>query len=220
MSSWNIKSHVRPRKWNVPSPSVTPTHAPTFHVLIATAGRPCLKRMLDSLKNELIHGDAITIVFDGEGAMLQSGFSNTWIDGHHATIQTIEQKPNLGYWGHGIRNKYQGILHPITTFVMHADDDDVYVRGCFEKLRKLCVDPNILYIAPMLIRSTNAIVPSQQLKITKDDIGTPCGIIPFHDANKSTWEPRYGGDFSYYSILENHVKQLKYISDVIYIVQP
>jgi hypothetical protein len=82
--------------------------------------------MLDSLKTELLKGDAVTIVFDGPSAKSKSGFKNSWLIGHLAKINSIEQTPALGYWGHGVRTKYQSILTPRTTFIMHADDDDLY----------------------------------------------------------------------------------------------
>jgi len=178
--------------------------------------------MLDSLKHELTHNDAITIVFDGEGAILQSGFSNTWLEGHRATIQTIEQKPNLGFWGHGVRNTYQGILTPRTTFIMNADDDDEYIPGSFQMLRGLCKHEHTLYIAKFIVKKPkgDVIVPSQFNTITKRDIGTPCGIIPFDIAGQSSWELCYGGDFSYYDHLQTKVQHIEFLNVIIYRVNP
>ena len=121
--------------------------APTFHILIATAGRPCLRIMLDSLKDELLENDAITIVFDGENAFSNSTFNDDWLNSHKSKINIIKQIPNLGFYGHAIRNKYQGILNPKTTFIMNADDDDYYVTGTFDKLRRMCLHSDTLYIA-------------------------------------------------------------------------
>ena len=191
---------------------------PTFHILIATAGRPCLRRMLDSLKNELLENDAITILFDGENAFNNSKFNNNWLYGHKSNINIIKQTPNLGFYGHAIRNSYQGILNPKTTFIMNADDDDHYVTGSFNRLRRLCSNPNTLYIAKYYKKNINVIVPCELGKITKNDIGTPCGIIPFDIANKSTWELRHGGDFDYYNNLQNHISTIEFLDLIIYIV--
>jgi len=193
---------------------------PTFHILIATAGRPCLRRMMDSLKNELTANDAITIIFDGKGSIAKTGFSNEWLDGHLSKIIVLEQEPNLGYWGHGIRNSYQGLLHPRTTFIMHADDDDVYTPGSFYTLRAKCTDPLVLYVASMYVLSTKVTIPSiYQEAITYGDIGTPCGIIPFEVATKSTWKHNYGGDFDYYDKLKSKVKRVVFLHDIIYCIE-
>uniref|UniRef100_A0A6C0KLN2 Glycosyltransferase 2-like domain-containing protein n=1 Tax=viral metagenome TaxID=1070528 RepID=A0A6C0KLN2_9ZZZZ len=215
MSSW---ISVPKRKKQIPPTSTFEKFIPTFHILIATSGRPCLFNMLHSLKDELTSNDAITIVFDGEGAIQRSTFSDDWLKGHQSNIKIIEQTPNLGYWGHAIRNKYQGILEPKTTFIMNADDDDIYVSGSFQKLRQLCINKNTLYIAKFLVKHNNVQVPSQLIHIIQDDIGTPCGIIPFELANKSNWEYKYGGDFDYYNKLKEYVSDITFLNTIIYIV--
>ena len=217
MSSW-ISSRTIRKPIKLPNSSNSTGFIPTFHILIATAGKSYLINMLNSLKGELTINDAITIVFDGEGSLQKSSFRNEWLIGHKSKINIIEQEPNLGYWGHGIRNKYQGILDPKTTFIMNADDDDKYIEGIFNKLRKLCSNPDTLYIANFLVKRTNILVPSQNQKIIKDDIGTPCGIIPYNIADKSIWEHKYGGDFDYYNTLQTFASQMIFLNLTIYIV--
>lgn len=217
MSSWMNKRSVN-RQMRLSTISVNNIFTPTFHILIATAGRSSLLQMLNSLKYQLTENDAITIVFDGENSLKQSLFNNSWLTEHKSKINIIEQIPNLGYWGHGIRNKYQAILEPKTTFIMHADDDDIYAPNSFQNLRKMCVSPNILYIAQFLVKSKKIIVPSQSLEIIQNDIGTPCGIIPFDIAHKSIWEHRYGGDFNYYNSIKNVSEGIKFLNTIIYYV--
>ena len=215
MTSWN---HARPSKRVLPRPYPTPIYIiPTFHILIATAGRPCLKRMLDSLKDELTEKDAITIVFDGVGAFEKSTFNKEWIEYHRATIHVIKQHAALGWWGHGIRNQYQGSLHTKTTYIMHADDDDLYVKGSFSFLRQRCISPHTLYIANMVHSHTNQVIPPfGHKKIEQDKIGTPCGIIPFEKAPMAVWKERYGGDFDYYDTLQYHVANLIFLDYIMY----
>jgi hypothetical protein len=215
MSSWS--NTIKIKKPTMPK-HIIDIFRPTFHILIATAGRPCLLRMLDSLKDELLENDAITIVFDGENAFSNSTFNDDWLNNHKSKINIIKQSPNLGFYGHAIRNKYQGILNPKTTFIMNADDDDYYVTGTFNKLRTMCLHSDTLYIAKMYKKSNNSIIPYRLGKIIKDDIGTPCGIIPFNMANKSTWELKHGGDFDYYNNLQKHTNRLDFLDLIIYIV--
>jgi len=78
--------------------------APTFHVLIATIGRPSLARMLDSLLPQLRPCDALTIVFDG--------FVEPPTDIHRSVERAacavlLKAEPaRLGGHGHGIRTKW------------------------------------------------------------------------------------------------------------------
>jgi hypothetical protein len=170
---------------------------PTFHILITSIGRPSLKRLLDSLQ-QLGSRDAITIVFDG----CPSNIEPEWLLGHKATITIVAQNPNLGFWGHEIRNQYQGKLSPECTFVMHADDDDEYISGSFVKLRRLCKDPDTLYISKM--KSGADIIPRQNSVIKLADIGTPNGIIPTLVARCGYWGHFYGGDFYYYNSVQRY----------------
>lgn len=193
--------------------------APTFHIIIATAGRPSLSGLLDSMKGQLRKGDAITIVFDGPTAKGKSGFNDKWLNGIDAVVNVFEENPALGMWGHNIRTKYQAMLTPRTTYIMHADDDDKYTAGAFDALRLKCVDPSTLYIAKMnSISHPEVLIPRQNEKIIESDIGTPCGIIPFDKASGSIWEHSYGGDFQYYNKLQTTVKAVVFLDTVIYTV--
>ena len=200
-------------------------HNPTFHILIATAGRKTLKNLLNSLKTELTNRDSITIVFDGENSKTKSEISPEWFLGHKANINIIEQIPNLGFWGHGIRNKYQSVLSPKCTFIMHADDDDIYINGSFNKLRKLCKDSNTLYIARMERIYENSdkqkeIIPTiNETKLIKlGNIGTPNGIVPTAIAEKGEWGNFYGGDFHYFDRVKNFANNVVFLDDIIYTV--
>jgi hypothetical protein len=192
---------------------------PSFHILIATAGRSTLKNLLDSLKNELLEKDAITVVFDGPGAKEKSGYDDSWFSGHASHHNIIVQDPNLGATGHPIRTKYQTMLSPETTYLMHADDDDEYIEGSFKNLREHCKDPEVLYIAKMNYSDdTDSVIPSKNKKIVQDDIGTPNGIIPFKSAGNAEWALNYGGDFNYYNDLQKKVKSIVFLDDIIYTV--
>lgn len=193
-------------------------NTPTFHVLICTGGKPVLKGMIDSLKEELLEGDAMTIIFDGPDAFKKSTFSDEWTSGFKCAIKKIEENPALGFWGHGARNKYQGQLTPKTTFIMNADDDDTYIAGSFAKLREKCVDPNTLYIAKMTyVNDRKTIIPRQNKEIVYADISTQNGIIPFDMAAKGEWKPKYGGDFDYYTDLKKLNPPIVFLEELIYL---
>ena len=194
------------------------TSPPTFHFMITTGGRPILKDMLESLKGELKNGDAVTVFFDGENALENSGFTEEWRNGFEGRLHTRIEKDVAGYWGHGLRTKHQAALQPKTTFVLHGDDDDVYKKGFLDILRKKCTDPETLYIAKMDYKAVEGDVVPKGTEIKLNDIGTPNGIIPYDIAGKGEWMPRYGGDFSYYEKIGKLAKKVEFLPDIIYTV--
>lgn len=194
---------------------------PTFHILICSIGRPSLKIILDSLKNQLSADDAITIIFDGPEALKNSTYTDDWVNNFKCSIKKIEQTPALGFWGHEARNKYQTQLQPKTTYIMNADDDDKYVDDVFSKLREKLTDPNKLYIARMTTSAnytnrTKFLPKNKNLSIKLGNIGTPCGIIPFDKAGKSQWTHRHGGDFDYYNELKDKVDGVEFLDILLY----
>lgn len=195
------------------------TLIPTFHVLIATAGRVSLKNLLDSLKDELTERDAITVVFDGADAFTKSTYEDSWINEHKSRVSVIVQHDNTGFWGHPIRQKYVSLLSPKTTYIMHADDDDQYISGSFNTLRQLCIEPETLYIAKMnYSKSPGRIVPRQNTKIIEADIGNPNGIVPFDLSPKGQWGMSGVGDFDYYNTLQHNAKRIVFLDTIIYTV--
>ena len=196
------------------------SRVPTFHIVIATAGRPQLEGMLNSLKGELNEGDAITIIFDGKSAKKNSGFSEGWKEGFKAHFNTIEQVPGLKHYGHASLNKYAPKVKPVTTFIMFADDDDTYVAGSFALLRSKCIDSDTLYIAKMKNVEKNLIIPDMGLKeIVLNRIGKPNGIIPYGDMGKAEFGINtYTGDFDYYNVLKDKVKNIVFLDDIIYTI--
>jgi len=195
-------------------------NTPTFHVVIATAGRESLMNMLNSLKPQLVENDALTIIFDGKYAKEKSKYTDEYAKGMKCKVNVIEQIPGLKAYGHASINKYLPDLQPVTTYVMFADDDDHYLEGAFDTLRKKCVDPDILYIAK--VRDKNLIIPPfGHTTIDPGYISKQCGIIPFKDKAKSKLgEITYTGDFDYYNDLKDKVKSVVFLEDIIYEVTP
>ena len=192
---------------------------PTFHVLIISVGRPTLKEMIDSLRHELKEGDALTIVFDGKSAKKNSTYSDEWTANMKCAIHVKEQIPGLKHWGHPTINKYIHTLQPETTFLMHADDDDTYIKGSFDILRTKCTDPNILYFTKMNYTSYPMIIPSLgTTMLIRNNVGKPNGIIPFKEAGKVAFGTGRTSDYEYYRDLQAKVKSVVFFDDITYTV--
>jgi hypothetical protein len=58
-------------------------------------------------------------------------------------------------------------------------------------------------------------------EITPADIGTPCGIIPFHIAHEACWPCVVGGDYEYYKAVQTFASSgMTMLDAVIYRVRP
>jgi hypothetical protein len=179
----------------------------TFNILIATTGRESLQTMLDSLLCQLTENDCLTIVYDGLSSIPTFNLSKSV-----CKINKFYETEKLGYWGHGIRNKYAKLLEK-KDFVMHADDDDIYLPDIFNKLRELCVNPETLYIGKVIYNNTNIPIDN---KIIRGNISTQNGIIPYDLNSKSEWELVYGGDGIYYENLSKISNNIIFLDVVIY----
>lgn len=181
----------------------------TFNCLIATKGRKSLQRMLNSLLPQLTEDDCVTIVFDGHSSIPYFDLSLG-----KCKINQYFEPVALGYWGHGVRNKYASLLEK-RDFVLHADDDDIYVHNAFYYLRNICNDTKILYIT--LVKSSSGIYGK---KIEEGKLGTPCGVIPYEYNKKAEFLLRRGGDGAFYEKLAYlYPNNIVSLDKIIYIVR-
>jgi hypothetical protein len=187
---------------------------PTFNILLATIARPSLQRMLDSLKPQLRSEDCITIVFDGRT-------KPDWVnlEGFGCKIVIHEEPVALGYWGHGIRNKYATLLEK-RDFVMHGDDDDIYTSGTFDYLRTHCNDTERLYVGKMRLNNARIVPIIDANPIRVANIGTPNGIIPYELNKKGVWGNLVGGDGSFYEQIARQAHKVEFLDFIIYVVRP
>jgi hypothetical protein len=184
----------------------------TFNVLIATVGRPTLQNMINSLNNQLKENDCLTIVFDGHSSLPSFDFSKL-----KCKINQYFEPINLGYWGHGIRNKYSDLLEK-RDFIMHADDDNIYSKDSFNFLREKCINTDTLYIGYMKVNKF-IITPNKNI-IKEGDIDTACGIIPYDLNLRGKWLERYGGDGAFYEQISVHANKIVFLEKICYIKNP
>lgn len=179
---------------------------PSVHILIASIGRDSLQRMLDTILPFLTEIDHLTIVFDG----VQPTNVNLETRGQ---VHVHSEPVALGFWGHGIRNKYAPLLEK-TDFVMHADDDDAYLPNAFTDVRNTCVDTDTLYVMKMYFYQFT-FPKTPEIKIC--NIGTPNGIIPYELNKKGKWGDVVGGDGEFYVSLLEHTDKIIFTDHIIYV---
>ena len=181
----------------------------TFHILIATIGKLSILRMLHSLKNELLEKDYLTIVFDGTNhnyEIIKKYIEEQFI----CNTNIILEKENLGFWGHGIRNKYKDLEGD---FIYHCDDDDIILEGSFKKIRNICIHKDTIYLFKIQTENGNIIWKKKNINLT--EISTQSGIIPKEINKEGHWALKYGGDYHFYKDITKNNKVL-YINILIY----
>lgn len=176
----------------------------SFNVVIATAGRPSLQQMVDSIAPQLNKEDYLTIIWDCQGIDLQ-------INSECQVIHCHNPEP-LGFWGHGSRNRWIPVLPG--DYIMNGDDDDVYLSCAMKKIREVCTEEK-LYI--FQFEHSGTIVPMYK-EVKVGNIGTSCGVYPKVDP-MPLWAPVYGGDGMFYEELAKMLP-VQFVDHVIYKVTP
>jgi len=186
------------------------SNIPSIHILIATIGKESLFPLLEKLKTQMKEEDYLTIVFDG--IQYSKNYEKvkevcSYFKCHTNII--VEQK-NLGFWGHGIRNKHKNLSGD---FVYHIDDDDMVLDNTLDTIKKICTDNRFVYIFKIMLKDSSIIW--KQRKVILGQISTQCGLIPTSINKMGYWKLVYGGDYTFYKLLSLKYPFL-YINKLIY----
>ncbi len=165
-------------------------------VFLTTIGRESLREMLSSLVGQLRCSDYLYIAIDGEEHFLTSDqiigeFRDQW----QCQVIILKHQVNLGFKGHGLRNYYQHQLSG--DYLLHADDDDIYDKEAFRKIRNHVQSKGQLYIFQMTTR-TQSVIPVED-RIVLNEIGTPCGVVANLPHLFGRWEDQRGGDYEFWN---------------------
>ena len=182
----------------------------SFHVLLATIGKPSIFNILNQLKLQLNTIDYLTIVFDGINNSVNYEFVKKFCESFKCEVNVIIENENLGYWGHGIRNKYNDLKGD---FIYHIDDDDSLYKDTFSNIRYHCKNLNTLYIFKIMLENNSIVWKEKKIKYSK--ISTQSGVIPMHINKMGFWALKYGGDFDFYNNLSKKYNIL-FIDKLIY----
>jgi hypothetical protein len=206
-------------KWWMFLACVTFAEECSFHVLIATIGKESLFQMLESLRCQLEERDYLTIVYDAKDVDGTLGRLPEVLKEFRCHHEVVVEPVNLGFLGHGIRNKHNVLTGD---FVLHADDDDVYLPDAFEAIRRTCRDVSTLYIFRALVPDISIregiLITGRPFQL--GHITTGMGVVPSQWNSRSTWAYRYGGDFDFYNGLFQTMPKTKFVRHTIYQHRP
>jgi hypothetical protein len=182
----------------------------SIHVLLATIGKRSIFKILKSLLYQLNENDFLTIVFDSidRDNIIKEVDKMSYL--FKCKVNIIFEEKNLGYWGHGIRNKHKNLEGE---FVFHIDDDDDIYIDTFYKIRKYCKNKNIIYIFKIVLENNSVVWDRKLIKIGK--ISTQSGLIPIEINKEGYWELKYGGDYNFYYNLSQKYNVV-FINEIIY----
>lgn len=194
-------------------PPASQLPAVSFNIIVTTAGRNTLGKMLDSIAPQLSTIDHLTIISDKGHEDVAAAVSKVKSKGN---VRHIANAEPLGFWGHGSRSHWQDKLPG--DYHLNADDDDVYDPDAMNIIRSYAksLEPH-LYVFHMIRRwdgVVDLIPPLGWSKIQVKYIGTPCGVyrkIP----NLPPWHGSYGGDGNFYTSLAARMN-VTFVPEVIY----
>lgn len=173
---------------------------PSITYFIASTGRETLKDTLRSLHGQFGFGlDKIRLYFDGETNI--DPFSEEF-EMFGKDISVLASSDKLGYWGHGIRNKYQDWCS--TDYIHHMDDDDIYSEGCIPTIRSE-LQSNYGKVLICKFRTLGGRVIWNKKDILFGEVGTPSGFIFNRHEIFGTWGYGYGGDFQFYKDVQDKI---------------
>jgi hypothetical protein len=182
----------------------------SYHILLATIGKKSIFNILIMLKKQLLKTDFLTIVFDGKkfanNIILIENFCKDFL----CEVKIIVEEENLGYWGHGIRNKHNNLKGD---FIYHIDDDDILYEDSFLNIRKYCNNINTIYIFKIVLENKKIIWKDKIIKI--NEISTQSGLIPSKMNKDGYWQLKYGGDYDFYKKLADKYNVI-FIDKIIY----
>jgi hypothetical protein len=182
----------------------------SYHVLLATIGKITIFNILIMLKKQLSNNDFLTIVFDGIEKSSNIDLVKKFCNDFLCKVNIIVEDKNLGYWGHGIRNKHNNLEGD---FIYHIDDDDILYEDTFDIIRKHCIDTNIIYLFKITLENNTIVWKNKILK--ESEISTQSGVIPMNINKDGFWTLRYGGDFDFYNNLSKKYNVI-FIDKLIY----
>lgn len=191
----------------------------TLQILLATIGRRTLLNMLNSVGPQLAAEDMLTVVFDAKDIDGVYAEAEELCKSFACQVQICMEPANLGFGGHALRTKYRELLEP-RDFVLHADDDDIYLPSAISDIKTACAENlNTLYLFRMTGKTGELWWAVADPTRVVCNLGTPNGAIPFAVNRQCTWENSPIGDGIF---LERCIRlcPTKFIDRIIYFIRP
>lgn len=198
----------------------------SLHILIPSVGRPEIRRLLDSISDQIQDQDMITVVFDGDYPHhilneVQSRLNE--MPGHNI-VELAPRKTSSGDIGYSARNEHKSRGGD---FVLFADDDNYYLPNALSKIRGIVQhDLDALFFFQANITNGSPIPDVwNNANPVIGNIDSGCGVTPTKYAQHAVWagikHPLLGvvccGDHQFYNEVSNLVPRTYFIAKLIYV---
>jgi hypothetical protein len=177
--------------WTPPAPTAENAVLPRLSVIVTTTGRATLPATLASIKSQrLIEGDEILLVHDGEpGAATVATWDEANLPGQMVVLATGPHND----WGAAARTAGQSMA--TGTHILWQDDDDWYLPGAFDVIRREIVTATDEILLFRLVYPDGRVL-WKDAEIVRKNVSTQMYVVP-RTTRLGTWSPQYWGDFDF-----------------------
>jgi hypothetical protein len=193
--------------WTIPQALGDFACMPRLSIVVATTGRETLTRTLASIRSQrLLEGDEVLLVHDGEaGARTVIAWNQSQLPGQ---LFALVNGPHSD-WGAAARTTGQSRVRG--THILWQDDDDYYLPGAFDVIRREIVATPEAILLFRIAYPNGALLwrfPGFQLK----NVSTQMYVIP-SSTRLGCWGTRYQGDFDFIltTVASNPGKQIRFV---------
>jgi hypothetical protein len=177
--------------WTPPAPLQDAATLPRLSVIVATTGRPSLATTLASIKSQrLLGGDEVLLVHDGQaGAAAVAAWDQAELPGQIVVLGTGPHRD----WGAAARTAGQSLAKG--THLLWQDDDDLYLPGAFDVIRReIVASPEDILVFRLVYPDGRVLW--KEPAIAWKNVSTQMYVIP-RTARLGQWGIQYWGDFEF-----------------------
>jgi hypothetical protein len=177
--------------WTPPAPLAENVQLPRLSVIVATTGRDTLPATLASIKSQrLIEGDEVLLVHDGKaGTATVAAWDHAGLPGQMVVLSAGPHRD----WGAAARTAGQSMGKG--THLLWQDDDDWYLPGAFDVIRREIVTAPEEILVFRLVYPDGRVLWKDPAIVWKN-VSTQMYVVP-RTARLGQWGPQYWGDFEF-----------------------
>lgn len=161
---------------------------PSLSVILPTVGRPSLRATLASIDCQLGPFDEVIVVSDGK-----NDDTRKVVKAAGRQYVYIELLERIRDWGGTPRNI--GIWSATRQYLTFMDDDDVYLPGAFEAIRKAVLERQCVPTIFRMRHCGRVIWESPSIGVA--NVSSQMLVIPNIKGLVGYWTSRYAGDYDF-----------------------
>lgn len=182
-----------PTPWEADvSPRVVPSR-PTLSIVVPTLGKACLEGTLKTIRDQrLVDGDQVIVVQDGaDDENTQRVFAQSGLPG--LCVATGKAAHDFGATPRNL-----GMRLATANYLCFSDDDDVYLPGAFDAIRRRAAEhPRRPLMFRNRVSAWNGRIRWEDKTIRPHNVGTPMFVVPNEPDKLGRWPSNRGADYGF-----------------------